>query len=92
MMLVPAYRKSPWFQEAEKDWRMVVFIDIVNNSRHVRTLMPAQGYLMDLLNVAVERALYGTQRPQAALDEATLKAQKRLDVLLESRHRRQGDR
>jgi multiple sugar transport system substrate-binding protein len=92
MVLVPAYRESPWFEEARKDWRMAVFIDIVNNSGHVRTLMPAQGYLMDLLNVAVERALYGTQSPQAALDEATRKAQKRLDLLCESRYRRLGDK
>jgi ABC-type glycerol-3-phosphate transport system substrate-binding protein len=92
LVLVPAYRESPWFEEARKDWRMAVFIDIVNNSGHVRTLMPAQGYLMDLLNVAVERALYGTQSPQAALDEATRKAQKRLDLLFESRYRRLGDK
>ena len=90
MMLVPAYRRSPWFQQAQEDWRMAVFIDIVNHSTHVRTLMPAQGYLMDLLNRAVERSLYGTQEPQAALDEVTNKAQKRLDMLLESRRRRFG--
>ncbi|GEM_PF-276616 len=91
MSLVPAYRHSPWFEEARKDWRMAVFIDIVNNSQHVRTLMPAQGYLMDLLNIAVERSLYGTQAPKDALEEANRKAQKRLNILLESRDRRRRE-
>lgn len=84
----PAYRRSPYFKTVGDDPHLSVFYEIVKNSRHVRTLMPAQGYLMELLKRGVEEALYGGRDPKTILDEVSVKSQQRLEHLLSRRLRR----
>jgi len=87
----PAYRKSPYFETIGDDPHLSVFYEIVEHSQHVRTLMPAQGYLMELLKRGVEEALYGGpggRDPKTILDEVTVKSQKRLEHLMARRFRR----
>ena len=50
----PVYKKSPIFATAKKDPIRGVFYDILANSKHVRTLMPVQGYYMERLDRAME--------------------------------------
>ncbi len=88
----PAYRHSPYFETVGDDPYLSVFYDIVRNSQHVRTLMPAQGYLMELLKRGVEEALYGGRDPKPILDEVTVKAQQRLEHLMQQRARRASAR
>jgi ABC-type glycerol-3-phosphate transport system substrate-binding protein len=78
----PAYRKSPFYQSIQGKPDQEAFYEILKNAKHVRTLMPVQGYLMDLLNRASNEVLYGGRDPQAALDEVTAKAQERLEYVM----------
>ncbi|MHB8636539.1 MAG: ABC transporter substrate-binding protein [Fimbriimonadaceae bacterium] len=70
----PAYRKSPVFARLRKDPVRGVFYRILANAKHVRTLMPVQGYYMERLGRAMDEVLYGGADPAAAL------AQVRTDV------------
>jgi ABC-type glycerol-3-phosphate transport system substrate-binding protein len=89
----PAYRRSPYYDTVHGDRDLSVFYEIVRHSRHVRTLMPAQGYLMELLRRGVEEALYGGGDPQVILDGVTVKAQERLEQVMARRAKRtQADR
>jgi ABC-type glycerol-3-phosphate transport system substrate-binding protein len=83
----PAYRRSPYFRTIGEDPHLSVFHEIVKNSKHVRTLMPAQGYLMELLKRGVEEALYGGRDAKTILDEVTVKSQRRLEHLMRRRSR-----
>jgi multiple sugar transport system substrate-binding protein len=84
----PAYRRSPYYETIRDDEMRKVFYEIVRNAKHTRTLMPAQGYLMNLLRRAVDDVLYGGADPQVVLDEVTAKAQARLEYV--SRHSARG--
>ena len=59
-----------------------VYVELLRHARHVRTLMPAQGYLMDLLRRANDDILYGHQDPAVALRDVSVKAQERLAHVL----------
>ena len=78
----PAYRNSSYFETIQEDPELSVFYEILENSRHSRTLMPAQGYLMELLRRGVEEALYGGRDVKTILDEVTVKAQERLERVM----------
>jgi ABC-type glycerol-3-phosphate transport system substrate-binding protein len=82
MNQMPACRKSPYFETIKDDKDMAVYYAILKNSRHVRTLMPVQGYLMELLKRAVNAVLYEDQDPKRVLDEVTAKAQQRLEQVM----------
>jgi multiple sugar transport system substrate-binding protein len=84
----PAFRKSGAYAAIGRDPERRVFLDILENSRHVRTLMPVQGYFMTLLGRGVDEVLYGNRDPGAALAEASHKAQVRLDQVLGAVKRR----
>ena len=81
----PAYRKSPYYDTVRDDPDLSVFYEIVSNSRHVRTLMPAQGYLMELLRRGVEEALYGGRDARAILEEVSARSQQRLERVMARR-------
>ena len=65
----PAYRKSPVFERLRKDPVRGVFYRILSHAKHVRTLMPVQGYYMEQLDRAVQEVLYGGASPAKALDQ-----------------------
>lgn len=83
MMQFPAYKKSPFFEEAKKDRDLKVFYEILQNARHVRTLMPVQGYLMDQLRRGVDNVLYDGADPQNILDQITRRTQERLEQVMQ---------
>lgn len=82
MHIMPAYRHCSWYETAKADPDLAVYYELLRSARHVRTLMPAQGYLMDLLRRANDQILYGRQDPAVALREVSDKAQSRLEQVL----------
>ncbi|MBE3123846.1 MAG: extracellular solute-binding protein, partial [Planctomycetes bacterium] len=78
----PGWKPAPFFQEAMKDPQLAVFVDILRQCRHQRPVMPAQGFYMDQLDRAVDKAIRGELTPQEALDRATADTQKFLDAIL----------
>ncbi|MFZ4506090.1 MAG: ABC transporter substrate-binding protein [Fimbriimonas sp.] len=88
----PAYRRSPAFERIKADPERRVFYEILQNSKHVRTLMPVQGYFMNLLQRASDNVLYGGADPKTALAEASAKAQERLEGVISAVDQREGGR
>ena len=86
----PGYRKSPFFEQAREDPRMKVFIEILENSKHQRPVMPAQAFYMGELDRAVDAALFGMKTPQEALEEAKQRTQEELDRVLERYHKQKA--
>ena len=80
--LMPAFRRSSWFDTIQKGSDLDVYYQLLRTARHVRTLMPAQGYLMELLRRATDDMLYGEEDPAVVLREASEKAQIRLEHVL----------
>jgi multiple sugar transport system substrate-binding protein len=74
----PAYAKSPVFVRLSQDPIRGVFYKILSNAKHVRTLMPVQGYYMERIGRAMDEVLYGGDSPQSALHRVTLDVSKRL--------------
>lgn len=74
----PAYAKSPAFDKLRQDPVRGVFYRILANSKHVRTLMPVQGFYMERLGRAIDEVLYGGQNPREALARVTVDVSKRL--------------
>jgi ABC-type glycerol-3-phosphate transport system substrate-binding protein len=79
MTQFPACKRSPYFATIQSDPRLDVYYEILKNSKHARTMMPVQGYLMTLLDRGVADVLYGQRDPQQVLDEVTRDAQARLE-------------
>jgi multiple sugar transport system substrate-binding protein len=74
----PAYRLSPVFDRVRKDPIRGVFYQILSHAKHVRTLMPVQGYYMEQLGRAIDEVLYGGKDPQASLAQVRVDVTKRL--------------
>lgn len=74
----PAYRRSPAFGPIAKDPVRSVFLRILENSKHVRTLMPVQGYYMEQLGRGIDDVLYGGKSPEESLAKVRVAVQKRL--------------
>ena len=79
----PAYRKSPVFERLSKDPVRGVFYKILANAKHVRTLMPVQGYYMERLGRAMDEVLYGGQAASAALGRARVDVSARLQSVVD---------
>ena len=77
-----AYRKNPYYDRIKNDPILSVFYQIVSHARHTRTLMPAVGYLSELLIRGVDDAIYGGRDAQTVLDDVTVKAQLRLEEVM----------
>jgi multiple sugar transport system substrate-binding protein len=86
----PGYRKSPYLEEAGKDPRRKSFIEILENSKHQRPVMPAQAFYMGELERAVDDALYGKKTPAEALRDARFRTQEGLDRIMERYHKRKS--
>jgi len=78
----PGWQASPFFDEAAADPHLAVYVDILRKCKHQRPVMPAQGYYMDQLDRAVDKAVRGERTPQEALDVATRDTQAFLDKVL----------
>ncbi len=74
----PAYRLSPVFDRLRKDPVRGVFYRILSTAKHVRTLMPVQGFYMERLGRAMDEVLYGGKSPQVALSEVRVSVSERL--------------
>ena len=80
--LFPGYRPSPYFAEVRDKPYYGVFLKILEECRHQRPVMPAQGYYMGALERAVGAAVYGEATPEQALREARELTQFELDEAL----------
>ena len=74
-----AYRHNPYHAIAQSDPDQAVFYELLLNAKHTRSLMPAQGYLMNLLDRALHEVQYGGKDPAAVLQDVTRRAQERLE-------------
>lgn len=74
----PAFRDSPAFERLKADPVRGVFYRILANAKHVRTLMPVQGYYMQRLGRAMDEVLYGGVDPKTALAAARVDVAARL--------------
>lgn len=81
----PGWRPSGFFDEADRDPRLRVFVEILRKCKHQRPVIPAQGYYMNQLDRAVDRAVRGELSPKDALDAATRDTQRFLDKILNRR-------
>ena len=88
MTQFPAYRRSPYYETIKNDRDLSVFYEIVSHAKHVRTLIPVQGYLMELLKRGTDHVLYDGDEPKAVLDEVTRESQERLNQVLADVERR----
>jgi len=75
----PAYAKAPYFEKIKSDPVRGVFYKILANSKHVRTLMPVQGYYMQRIGRGMDEVLYGGKSPAEALAQVRLDVTKRLN-------------
>lgn len=82
MGVLPGFRRSPAIAKVKKDPQLKMFVQILEDSKHQRPVMPVQAYFMGALDRAVDRAIYGKQTPQEALNQATEETQRELDLIL----------
>lgn len=74
----PAFRDSPYYKSIRHNKDLMVYYHIVSRTTHARSLMPVQGYLMELLSRACDQVFYEHYTPRQALDAANAKARARL--------------
>jgi len=84
MRVFPGYRKCRYFGEIRQgnDHVLKVFLSILENCKHQRPVMPAQGKYMHELDRAVSFALYKDLTPLEALRRARRNTQAHLDKIL----------
>lgn len=82
MGVLPGWRRSPAIAKAKKDPKLSMFVRILEETRHQRPVMPVQAFFMGALDRAVERALYGKQTAQQAMQQATEETQRELNLIL----------
>jgi multiple sugar transport system substrate-binding protein len=77
----PAFRDSPAFRTIQKDPVRGVFYRILANAKHVRTLMPVQGYYMESLGRAIDQVLYNGEPADTALAKVRMDVSSRLESI-----------
>jgi ABC-type glycerol-3-phosphate transport system substrate-binding protein len=88
MAMFPAYRKSPYYQTIRNNKHLMVFYRIVSQSTHARSLMPVQGYLMELLHRAGQQVFYNHRSARRELDKINRLVKERLaEVVRRARNR-----
>ncbi|HWB54914.1 MAG TPA: ABC transporter substrate-binding protein [Tepidisphaeraceae bacterium] len=96
MTLFPAYKASPFYPTIKNDPVLGVYYQILIHSKHVRTLMPVQGYFMDLLRRGFAEVMYTANEsnpanPKDVLHDISIKAQDRLEQVMREVERRKED-
>jgi ABC-type glycerol-3-phosphate transport system substrate-binding protein len=87
----PACKASPVFERLRQDPVRGVFYRILSTSKHVRTLMPVQGYYMEQLTRAMDEVLFAGKSPGDALARVRISVAARLQsVADELAHRSKG--
>lgn len=79
--LFPGYRASPYFATARGKKHYGRFLEILQECRHQRPVMPVQAFYMRELTRAVSAAVYGKATPKDALAGAREATQRELDVI-----------
>ena len=82
MRVFPGMRRSPYFPSVRDKPNYGKFVNILEESRHQRPVMPVQAYYMRELQRAVESAVYGRATPTEALARARKNTQNELDLVL----------
>lgn len=77
--LFPGFRNSPYFAEVRKKPGYSQFLEILEECRHQRPVMPAQAYYMGALSRAVDQVIYEKKTPLQALQDAAKETQQELD-------------
>jgi multiple sugar transport system substrate-binding protein len=93
----PAYKKSPYFDEIKDDPVLGIYYQILARSKHVRTLMPVQGFMMDLLTRAQDEVLFTAKETDPAkrrdagkvLANVSAESQERLEQVMQQVRRRE---
>ena len=80
--LFPGYRASPYLEEVRARPHYAKFLQILQECRHQRPVMPVQSRYMRELSRAVDAAVYGEASPEDALKEARESTQRELDIIL----------
>jgi len=83
--LFPGYRRSPYFDTIRNKPGYGQFLQILQECRHQRPVMPAQAFYMNSLDGAVDYAIYGRMSPREALRKAGAETQRELDLRLAGR-------
>ena len=83
--LFPGYRNSPYFDEIRTLPGYSDFLNILEECRHQRPVMPAQAFYMGSLNRAVDYAIYGRMSAEDALKSANKETQTELNLLVGGR-------
>jgi len=83
--LFPGYAKSPYFDGIKGKPGYGQFLQIMQECRHQRPVMAAQGFYMTALGRAVDFAIYGKMTPRQALEQANRESQAELDLRVAGR-------
>ncbi|GMU22455.1 MAG: ABC transporter substrate-binding protein [Phycisphaerae bacterium] len=82
MNVLPACRKSPFFDQIHGNRVLEAYYQILQNCRHKRPVSPANAFFIDELNRAVSRTIEGLLTPEQAMSEARQRTQKHLGRLM----------
>ena len=77
--LFPGFKPSPYFSEIRGKKGYGEFLEVLEECRHQRPVMPAQAFYMGSLARAVDYALYGKKTPLQALKDSSAETQLELD-------------
>lgn len=80
--LFPGYRRSPYFAQVRGKKHYGKFVQILEECRHQRPVMPVQAFYMRELARAVDAAVYGKATPREALARAREATQRELDSIV----------
>ncbi len=83
--LFPGMKTSPYFDTIKNDPKYGVFLEVMNNCKHQRPVMPAQSYFMQQLERACDQAVNGIKTPEQALRDAVKETQAELDLRLKGK-------
>ncbi len=78
----PGFKETSAKDLVKEDAKMAIFYEILQNTKHQRPVMPAQGYFMGVLDHAVSDVLNDLKTPEQALMDAQRDTQKELDRVL----------
>lgn len=89
--LFPGYRPSPYFEEVRGKRHYDKFLQILEECRHQRPVMPVQARYMRELARAVDAVVYGEASAEEALAAAREATQRELDLIIGDRREQTTD-
>jgi multiple sugar transport system substrate-binding protein len=82
--LFPGWKASPYLRQVRAKRHYAKFLQVLQECRHQRPVMPVQARYMRELSRAVDAAVYGKLTPAAALGRARETTQRELDLITQS--------